>query len=154
MRGNDGGAMKYEFIVEGIPQPAGSKRGFAIKKGGHYTGSVAITDANKKSKPWQAMVKAAAKAAGVQLMEGSIMLTVDFYRDRPMSHYRSGANCHMLKPNAPKNPITKPDTTKLLRGVEDALTGIAWKDDAQVVTQYVNKRFGPPGCRVTIQSLE
>ncbi len=38
----------------------------------------------------------------------------------------------------------KPDATKLVRALEDALTRIVWKDDAQVVTQVVHKRFGEP----------
>ena len=38
----------------------------------------------------------------------------------------------------------RPDATKLVRAVEDALTGLVWRDDAQVVIQTVRKRYGHP----------
>ena len=51
-------------------------------------------------------------------------------------------------------PITKPDATKMLRAVEDAMTGIAWLDDAQIVRQVVTKRYAEcdqkPGANVTV----
>ena len=35
-----------------------------------------------------------------------------------------------------------PDVLKLARGVEDALTGIVWRDDAQIVNESLNKVVG------------
>lgn len=32
-----------------------------------------------------------------------------------------------------------PDVLKLARGVEDALTGIVWRDDAQIVNESLSK---------------
>ena len=57
---------------------------------------------------------------------------------------------------APKKPkstqhITKPDLDKLIRCAKDALTGIVWHDDAQVVQMapagkyYAGGRFDPEG---------
>ena len=41
-------------------------------------------------------------------------------------------------------PTVKPDSSKLLRAVEDSLTGTVWHDDAQVVSTQVEKRYGVP----------
>lgn len=150
------GVKTITFYVGGIAKPAGSKRGFPIRRGGVFTGRVAITDACKHTKSWQAQVKHAAteavKEAGLtQLLEGSLKLTLVFNVSRPKNHYRTGRNASMLRDSAPPFPITKPDLLKLTRAVEDALTGIVWRDDSQVVTEHLAKRFGGlPGVSIEI----
>jgi predicted short-subunit dehydrogenase-like oxidoreductase (DUF2520 family) len=43
---------------------------------------------------------------------------------------------------------------KLARGVEDALTGIVWRDDAQIVVEHLEKRYGSPArCEVRVKYL-
>ena len=44
--------MEISFFVSGIPQPAGSKRGFYSRK----INRVIITDANPKSRDWKTSV--------------------------------------------------------------------------------------------------
>lgn len=146
------------FWVDGVAKPAGSKRGFAIKKGGVYTGRVAIVDANKNSRDWKTDVGIAAhRKAGInpELWTGPLHLTLAFVLRRPKCHYRSGKNAHLLRDDAPPFPVGMPDATKLVRGVEDALTGILWKDDAQIVTQHVTKRYGDtPGVAIVLREEE
>jgi Holliday junction resolvase RusA-like endonuclease len=76
------------------------------------------------------------------LLQGALKLTIQFYRPRPKGHFGTGKNADTLKPSAPKYPITKPDNTKLTRAVEDALKGVVWKDDSQVVLGVQAKDFG------------
>ena len=72
------------------------------------------------------------------MLTGPLSLTVTFYLRRPKCHRcASGA----LKPDAPLYPTSKPDTTKLIRSIEDALTSVAWVDDALIVNQHGYKRF-------------
>jgi len=50
-------------------------------------------------------------------------------------------------------PAVKPDVDKLVRAINDALTGIMFKDDAQVVSMSVSKEYDDerrPGAYVTI----
>jgi Holliday junction resolvase RusA-like endonuclease len=61
-------------------------------------------------------------------------VSFDFRFPRPRSHYGKRG----LLPSAPRHMVTKPDLDKLIRAALDALTGIIWRDDAQVV------RFGEP----------
>jgi Holliday junction resolvase RusA-like endonuclease len=139
----DARPLVLELQVLGRPQPAGSKKGFYNR----HTGRVIITDDAKKSKPWKQEVAGAALAQlgdAHELSRGPLALELIFYLARPKGHYGTGRNAGKVKASAPLFPAVKPDTTKLVRAVEDALTGIAWKDDAQVVDQAAKKRYGVP----------
>lgn len=143
------------FTVLGRAQPAGSKRAFAIRKGGVLTGKVAVTDAAKGSKSWKQEVRSAAveaaDQAGWSLARGPLSLLVIFTITRPASHFGTGKNADQVKASAPRYPASKPDATKLVRAVEDALTGVIWYDDAQIVNQAVYKRYGDrDSCSVSV----
>jgi Holliday junction resolvase RusA-like endonuclease len=133
------------FVVYGVAQPAGSKRSFAIKKGGSFTGSVSIADANPKSKGWKQQV---AQEAGKTMRELSeipfareiaIRAKFSFSMPRPQAHYKKNGT---LKPWALiAKPIVKPDALKLARAVEDACSKIIYQDDAQITTEHLYKRY-------------
>jgi|tagenome__1003787_1003787.scaffolds.fasta_scaffold20940909_2 Holliday junction resolvase RusA-like endonuclease len=137
------------FTVLGRPQPAGSKKAFAIRKGGMPTGKIAVVDDAKHSRDWKQSVASAYAdtlypGEDPELVIGPLILLVDFYMMRPKAHYGTGRNAETLKASAPRYPTGKPDATKLVRAVEDALTGVLWRDDAQVVLQRVRKLYGTP----------
>lgn len=138
--------MSIAFTVYGVAQPAGSKTAGVTKCARRF-----VRDANPASREWKRQVAqvAGASVAG-ELLEGALELSIVFYRVRPAGHYGKRG----LLPSAPAYPTTKPDTTKLLRAVEDALTGIVWRDDAQVVEQTISKVYGEPArCEVTVRPL-
>lgn len=131
-----------DIVVHGTAAPAGSKRAFPFKKKKGQLG-VRVTDANPNSAAWKQEVAHAAKQAySGDLLAGPLWLTVAFTLPRPKYHYGTGKNAGKLKPSAPRFHDKKPDATKLLRGIEDALTGIVWRDDAQVCAQVVTKMYG------------
>lgn len=142
-----------EVTIPGIAKPGGSKRAFAFKRADGSLGS-RVTDDCKKNKDWRAVCALVAK----QAMEGPpvtkptpLALHVVFTMQRPRSHYGSGRNAGTLKPDAPKVHTVKPDATKLLRALEDAMTGIVWEDDSQIVNQSVRKIYGDePGAWVWV----
>lgn len=145
---------ELRFTVYGNAQPAGSKRAFRHP----HTGKIMVADANQKAKPWQYEIKAAAvDALGGEisgLLEGPLAVEFRFYTPRPRSHYGSGRNADVVKASAPARPITRPDVLKLSRAVEDALTGIVWKDDSQIVEELLEKHFGEPArCEIVIAEL-
>lgn len=141
------------FFVPGVPAPGGSKRGFyipALKR-------VVITDACKRNKPWQECVRAAAlQAYKGEPLTCALHMAVTFLMPRPKSHFGSGKHAAALKPSAPRYHTQKPDATKLMRSLEDALTGIVWRDDSQVVSPHPTKGWtiGTPGAVVTIMRLD
>ena len=63
----------------------------------------------------------------------------------------------ILKPKTVKRiyPFVRPDLDKLCRAVLDALTGIAYKDDQQVVSLFATKSYGErAGVFILLTELE
>lgn len=127
--------VSFQFTVWGTPVPQGSMRAFIIKK----TGRAIVTSSNKKVKPWRNEVAGAALQAievyGFPPMMNAepVQMEVEFFFDKPKS----------VKGNF---KVTKPDMDKLLRAIFDALTGVAYKDDSQVVRCILTKQYGYPPC--------
>jgi crossover junction endodeoxyribonuclease RusA len=59
-------------------------------------------------------------------------------------------------PQRPRSelPIVRPDLDKLVRAVQDALTGLVYVDDSQIVDLVVAKRYGAPGCRIRAWTVD
>jgi Holliday junction resolvase RusA-like endonuclease len=134
------------FQVYGEPVPQGSTRAF-IPKGWNRP---IITAANKKTKPWRQEIAGAALAA----MEKDLLDCAG--KNVP---FRLAVTFRFQKPKSTKKTVlekvTKPDTDKLIRSVLDALTGIVWTDDSQVVEIHARKEFGiQPGAKITFWEIE
>lgn len=127
------------FTVIGIAKPAGSKKAFVIN------GKARITDASN-NKSWRQEVSQAGANAmnGAPLLLGALEVGMTFIRPRPKGHYGTGRNAGVLRTSAPVWPTTKPDVLKLARLVEDALTGVVWRDDAQIAVEMLFKTYGEP----------
>jgi Holliday junction resolvase RusA-like endonuclease len=141
------------FYVYGKPETAGSKKAFALKKAGAFTGRTVVTDDNPKSRAWKTTVSDAARREyDGELWDCPIYLELTFHLARPASHFGTGKNASRLKDSAPPFPDAKPDSVKLTRAVEDALTSIIWRDDCLVVDHIIRKRYGSrPGVEITIR---
>jgi Holliday junction resolvase RusA-like endonuclease len=140
------------LTVHGTAQPAGSKRAFYNAKRGRPV----VTEDNRRSAPWAALViDAALQAAGEDgPLDGPLALQLTLWLPRPKGHFGSGRNAGTVKASAPAFPIVKPDATKLLRCIEDACTAILWDDDAQIVDQRVRKFYGaPPRAELVVWQL-
>lgn len=131
------------FRVLGEAKTAGSKKAF---KHPHTDRIIVTDDAGKKGKQWRQDVKFAGRSAIMDraLLTGPLRLEVDFYRVRPAGHFGTGRNAGVLKASAEPYPAKRPDVLKLARAVEDALTGIIWRDDAQIVEESLRKLYGEP----------
>lgn len=139
------GCPMLSFVISGRPQQRGSKNAMArygrdgkpIMKGGRVL--TYAKDSNEaKSSVWMDQVRATATAAwgyGRPLIDRPILLGIRFYFNRPQSHYGTGRNARTLKPSAPKLHAQSPDLAKLIRCLEDALTGVVWLDD-KLVCRY------------------
>jgi Holliday junction resolvase RusA-like endonuclease len=128
--------MSVTLTVHGIPAPQGSKT--RTKWG--------MREDNPNTKPWRAAVAAEAAAAtiGKEPLTGPLALAALFFFPRPKSHYGTGRNADVLKATAPDYCATKPDADKLLRAAADAMTGIVYRDDSQLVHVSARKLYGQP----------
>lgn len=141
------------IFVPGNPAPQGSK-----EYKGHRGGKPVLVDQCKRLPDWKADVKKIAQQAMIeqQMLEKQIVhLSLYFYMPRPRSHYRSDGK---LKLNAPVRCINAPDLTKLVRAVEDAMTGTVYDDDSRVVMQdnekYYEKPVIGPGVHIIVDIAE
>ena len=133
--------MTVEFFVPGIPKTQGSKRAICARKGGVLTGRAFVIEDCKGSRDWRGDIKAVARGLFRTVIDGPVFVTFSFYFDRPKGHYNAKRE---LKASAPVYKMTRPDLDKLVRCVKDALTGIAWHDDAQVCRQRATKAWACP----------
>lgn len=133
------------FVVYGEPIPQGSTRAF-IPKGWKRP---IITADNKRTKPWRQDVKAAAleamEKANVPLMGKGVAVSL-------------ACHFYFVKPKSAKKGLmhktTRPDLDKLIRSVGDALKGIVYEDDSQVVSLSLLKDFAPrPHAQISVVAL-
>lgn len=132
---------RVSFRVFGVAQPKGSTRAF-VPKG--WSRPV-ITSANPKSKGWQQLVSEQAQTVAQDgLFTGPVVLIVTFHLPRPASLPKK--HLHHTK---------KPDLDKLVRNTKDALKGILYRDDAQVVDIHARKVYATvasaPCAHVTLE---
>ena len=138
--------MTLSFVAFGIPQPQGSAKAF-MPKGGRFP---IVTSDNKHLKGWRQLVAEAASAAlrgHGQMADGPVTVTATFYLPRPKSLGKKS-----------KAHVTRPDVDKLARSIGDALTGVVFRDDAQIVGLHVQKCYAAssasPRAEVTVAELE
>jgi crossover junction endodeoxyribonuclease RusA len=147
--------MTRYLRVRGIPAAQGTARAFVA--GGKAR---IATDANRTNSPigaWRAAIATEARReyGDIEAARGPIRIVAELSWPRPKAHYRAGTPAKGLRPLAPALKASKPDVDKAARALLDALTGIAYADDAQVVELKVSKLWGEtPGAVIAITEIE
>ncbi len=123
------------FFVDGLPVAQARPR-FA-RSGNHVR-----TYDPAKSKNWKAYVAMVASSKGVRVQQGALRISMSFI---------------FLKPKSAKKRVhhtVKPDLDNLVKGCKDALKGIAWVDDSQVVEIEARKFYGDtPGVEIDVVEI-
>ena len=135
--------MTNELVIKvaGEPIPQGSMKGF--RRGRH----VAITHNNEKTlKPWRARIATEAQAVRPDdwVMQGAFELDVDFVLPRPKNRMTKKAIALYDALEGVEPHIIAPDCDKLIRAVDDGLTGILFEDDKQVYHIEASKVYASP----------
>ena len=133
--------MEITFDVIGRPAPQGSKKSI---------GNNRFVESSKFLPAWRKAVRVAAEEAVTAStwarVSGPVELEVMFYLDRPSS---------ISKTKRPY-PIVPPDVDKLLRGVQDSLSGVIYEDDAQIIRCLAWKVYADtrvPGAFIRVNEL-
>ncbi len=143
--------MTVSFFVPGIPATKGSHKVISRGRGGRQLARPLVINDNPRGYSWARAVATMARfeMASRPPLEGAVAVTMLFALPRPKRHHRANGT---LKPAAPEHPATRPDLDKLARSAGDALTGIVYRDDSQVVTLALEKHYAlrgqEPGVRV------
>lgn len=119
--------LRAVVFVPGAPQPQGSMRAFVTADG-----KALITTSNKSLGEWRLLIAAEAirQLGGRPLLAGPVGIELTFVLPRPRS-----------LPKRVLLPAKRPDLDKLVRGTLDALTAVAYRDDAQVCSISARKRY-------------
>ena len=96
-----------------------------------------------KSKNWKQDIKAQAIAMSATIQDGALFLRVDFFLLRPAS----------ISIKKRPFPCVRPDLDNYIKAVKDALNGICWTDDGQVVQLASTKQYTSDDPRVEIEIL-
>jgi len=121
-------------FVPGEPQPKGSTRSFVAK-----TGKVVTTADNPDTKPWQGVIATFVRqeiGSTISIPTGPVSLDLEFVMPRRKAEPKRVTPAH----------TRKPDLDKLTRAVLDAIKGLAYTDDNQVVQfTHLTKRTAEIG---------
>ena len=133
---------KISFVVYGEPVAQGRPRATTIN------GHVRMYDP-KKSSDYKDFVRlAAAQYAPDKLPEGPLALVIDVYKQIPKSFNKKKVEA---AGRGDLRPTTKPDTDNYVKAIKDALKGVLWKDDSQVVELVARKWYGDrPRIEITL----
>ena len=143
----------FTLTVPGVPAPQGSKT---------HKGRGVMVESCKRTEPWRTDVKFVAERAlrSVQWRAKMPMqVEATFVFKRPNDQHVSNDPARELKASALKYPAKRiGDLDKLCRAICDALTGVAYDDDCQVVSLIAHRRYANPDQRpcaiITVTILE
>lgn len=124
-----------EIKIEGDPVPKARAR--IVRYGHAYT--------PRKTANWEKIVRLTAISAmnGRQMLTGPVQAKFWFYLPMPRNIPKK------RRPTA--LPHHRPDLDNLVKSVKDALNGVAYHDDGQIVKLSAQKTYGTPaGVRITI----
>ena len=120
--------METTFCVYGKPEGKARPR---VTIHGTYT--------PKKTKQYEQAVQVEYKRqSGVYFDNKQLTVMIDAYYPIPKNTSKAKRK-EMLSGNI--RPVTRPDIDNCCKSIMDALNGIAWKDDAQIVTLLARKFY-------------
>ena len=133
----------YTITIPG--EPVAKARPRMTKHGHTYT--------PKRTVDYECMVQTLFHAEyGNPILEGAIMLQLDLYFGIPKSR-STGIRERMQQ--GLERPCKRPDIDNCLKAVCDALNGIAYKDDSQIVAAVIQKFWSyEPRAVVKIEELD
>lgn len=130
--------MIVQFTVPG--EQRGKERPRFVKATGRtYTPQRTLAQEARVREAWH-------QAGRPDLGTGPLRAVLVVALERPAGHFRVNGELSAAGRRAPY-PVRKPDVDNLLKGYLDALNGVAYRDDSQVVDALVRRVWCEPGER-------
>ena len=123
--------MRVEFVIKG--RPVAKERVRVVKYGNAYT--------PKKTRDYERLVKQVYELqVGEDLGESALLVEIDFYFAIPKSYTKKR---RMAIERGEEVYTKRPDLDNLAKTITDALNGIAYKDDSQIIEMNLKKHYSP-----------
>lgn len=137
--------MEIKITVPGQPVPQGRPK-FTTKP------FVRAYDPPKSAAYKKRVAYHAMQHKPKQLLEGELEVEILIYKESLKSFSRKQTELAELKQ---LRPTTKPDADNYAKGPLDAMKGIIWKDDGQIVDLIARKFYSSrPRIEITIRTLD
>ncbi len=139
------------FTVYGVAsaQARAGRHHFLVPRGGKMVPTSMAYDP-AKSKNWkqdvrlQVLAELQRNGAVPTTHDGPVVMDLFFYLPRPKS-----------LPKRVKHHVKKPDRDNLAKGVKDALKGVLYRDDSQIMDGRICKQYGdPPRVVIGVRMLD
>lgn len=138
--------MEINIVVPGQPQPQGRPK-FASR--GKF---VTVYDPPKSKAYKKLVARYAMQHKPKELLEGELEVEILIFKQSLKSFSKKNA---ALAESGLLRPTTKPDADNYAKGPLDALKGIIWKDDGQVVDLIARKYYSSePRIEISVRTLE
>lgn len=135
--------MSEVFVL--IPGDPFGKQSVRIAKRGAF----ASTYMPKETVEYEAKCANEAELSmnGMKPFSGPVELKLQMFFPIPKSWSKKKREAALLGKIV---PTKKPDSSNVLKSVEDGFTGVVWIDDCQVVDHHLTKRFAEEPCVIAI----
>lgn len=139
----------FMLFVKGEPVAQGRPRFSTI--GGH-TRAIDPAKSREFKQIIAVMARQKMEQEGMGLMEGPLSLEVRVYRIPPKSMGKKRSADAIEKK---RGIVTKPDLDNYIKLVSDAINGVVFADDSQIVAIRASKRYSDvPGIEITVSGEE
>ncbi|WP_107839518.1 RusA family crossover junction endodeoxyribonuclease [Metasolibacillus meyeri] len=105
---------------------------------------------SKNYKEWVSIIAMQNKPQ--EPLQGALRLEVDIYVMPPKKYHTKPKQALIARGEL--RPVTKPDIENLLKGIMDGMTGIIYRDDAQIVELVARKWYSmEPRAEIKVQQI-
>lgn len=138
--------MVISFTIPGNPVAQGRPRA-SIQRG-----KIHMRDPDKSRAYKQHVALVARQNAPKKPIEAPVSVIIRIHRPIPASMTKK---LREAVKQGIHRPIVKPDCSNIAKGIEDAMNGIIYKDDSQIVDLTINKYYSDnPRVEVEIETVE
>jgi Holliday junction resolvase RusA-like endonuclease len=127
--------MSFMVTFKVDANPVGKQRARYVKRGNYVT---AYTP--EKTRTYEALIKEASREAMGSSEPLETPVSLYLYIRVPIPKSCTKKRLEAIQ-NGLEKPIKKPDASNVLKSVEDAMNGVVYKDDSQIVNIHVSKVY-------------